>query len=573
MVFLLLIPDIILDRVFGSTTSTIRKIKPGKWVYTWYPNCRPDFGDTSMNENIKVIDLFAGPGGLGEGFSAFQTGGEYPFKIVASVEKEASAHRTLTLRAFYRQFRAKSVPEAYYEYLRSSNKVSAEEFFSERFPNQWEAAKAETLGGPKALGSEDHAEIFTAIEKALSGHKGAKVVIGGPPCQAYSLVGRARNKGIKGYVAEKDPRHFLYQEYLKVLDLVQPDIFVMENVKGILTAKVRGESIFAKIREDLRCPARALQSGREEIEYDLLPLAHPLGKSQDSERFQNKDFIIKAEEFGIPQARHRVIILGVRKHLTPKKTRNALLEMWRTKQQVTPEQILSDLPRLRSGLTKTESNDFKTWCDNLYQGFSKAYGSDKLPDSARPIAEAAYQAVHQDFRQGGRFVAHKTLTLSKMPEALSKWYRDERIGGVVNHEARNHMAEDLHRYFFASCYAAAEGGASPRASDYPDILAPAHKNWMSGNFADRFKVQAKNRVASTVTSHISKDGHYFIHYDPSQCRSLTVREAARIQTFPDNYFFEGNRTQQYVQVGNAVPPLLARHIAEAVFLILSTSGG
>ena len=131
------------------------------------------------------------------------------------------------------------------------------------------------------------------------------------------------------------------------------------------------------------------------------------------------------------------------------------------------------------------------------------------------------------------------------------------------------MPEDLHRYLFASCHASVNKGASPRSADYPEELAPAHKNWKSGNFADRFKVQAENRVASTVTSHISKDGHYFIHYDPSQCRSLTVREAARIQTFPDNYFFEGNRTQQYVQVGNAVPPLLARYIAEIVFGMLN----
>ena len=522
-----------------------------------------------MTDNIKVIDLFAGPGGLGEGFSAFKTPeGEYPFKISASVEKEVSAHKTLTLRAFFRQFLGREVPPEYYEYLRGSPKVSAEQFFSDKFPKEWAAAKQETLGGPKALGSEDHDEIFSKIEEQITGHTGKRIVIGGPPCQAYSLVGRARNKGIKGYVAEDDHRHFLYKEYLKVLDLVQPDIFVMENVKGILTAKVNGASIFEKIREDLVCPARALCSSRAEVEYELLPFAHPLQDHNLYGRYQNKDFVIRAEDYGIPQARHRVILLGVRKNLLPKELSGELLSDWRHDDPVTIGQVINNLPRLRSGLTRTKPNDFPAWKNNFERAFLKVYSGLAFSTKAQDNAKNAYESATEELSQGGRWVPAKQKLKSHLPDELKHWYEDECLPGFVNHEARNHMAEDLHRYLYASCYAAARDGISPRSRDYPENLAPKHKNWTTGNFIDRFKVQADNRVASTVTSHISKDGHYFIHYDPSQCRSLTVREAARIQTFPDNYFFEGTRTEQYVQVGNAVPPLLANHIAKVVFSLL-----
>jgi DNA (cytosine-5)-methyltransferase 1 len=129
------------------------------------------------------------------------------------------------------------------------------------------------------------------------------------------------------------------------------------------------------------------------------------------------------------------------------------------------------------------------------------------------------------------------------------------------------MRSDLHRYFFASTFACVHG-RSPVLEDFPTELLPVHKNvpeaLRDGTFHDRFNVQLAGHPATTITSHISKDGHYFIHYDPTQCRSLTVREAARIQTFPDNYFFEGPRTEQYKQVGNAVPPFLARQVAEIV---------
>ena len=138
------------------------------------------------------------------------------------------------------------------------------------------------------------------------------------------------------------------------------------------------------------------------------------------------------------------------------------------------------------------------------------------------------------------------------------------------------MASDLPRYLFVSAFGAARG-RSPVLSNFPEALLPTHKNVnKNGNkghqaFADRFKVQLANRPSSTITCHIAKDGHHFIHYDVAQCRSLTVREAARLQTFPDNYFFEGNQTEQYHQVGNAVPPFLAAQLADIVFSLFRTA--
>ena len=137
------------------------------------------------------------------------------------------------------------------------------------------------------------------------------------------------------------------------------------------------------------------------------------------------------------------------------------------------------------------------------------------------------------------------------------------------------MRSDLNRYLFSSSFAQAVS-RSPTLKDFPAELMPEHRNAPSsanGNhFADRFRVQLENRPATTLTSHISKDGHYFIHYDPAQCRSLTVREAARIQTFSDDYHFEGPRTEQYRQVGNAVPPYLAHQIANVVYQSIKPGG-
>jgi DNA (cytosine-5)-methyltransferase 1 len=152
--------------------------------------------------------------------------------------------------------------------------------------------------------------------------------------------------------------------------------------------------------------------------------------------------------------------------------------------------------------------------------------------------------------------------------ALRSWLIDPCLRTLPNNETRAHMPSDLARYLFASVYAEVTG-ISPKSDAFPKVLAPEHRNWASGKFTDRFRVQLRSNPSTTVTSHIAKDGHYFIHPDPEQCRSLTVREAARLQTFPDNYLFKGNRTEQFTQVGNAVPPYLAMQIGTALFSLLN----
>lgn len=523
-----------------------------------------------MKNKIKIIDLFAGPGGLGEGFSAYTPDGEhFPYKIVVSIEKEASAHATLTLRAFYRQFERGAAPTQYYDFLRGQFGKDPEELYK-LFPI--EAGKAKKEARCLTLG-EQNAEIYAAIDDEIS--KGELcVVIGGPPCQAYSLVGRARRSGESEYNAEKDSRNFLYKEYLKILARYKPIVFVMENVKGMLSAEVGGGSIFKQVLADLKNPCVSEGMGKGP-NYQIFSLVVP-----HEDKLDPTDFVIRAEQYGIPQARHRVILIGVQKDYVKKITKQFMLEK---SMPPTLEQLIGDLPKLRSGISKGK-DDGDVWTKtvissgkNLIKEISKISYQDiekKLLINYIKTAIVEVQTI-EDSR--GSTYSNFPLTKNRyksMPRKMACWFRDPKGNQLVcNHETRGHIVEDLARYLFASSWAGAaqEGGWSrpfPKPDDYPESLWPKHKNFHSGVFSDRFRVQIKYRYATTVTSHISKDGHYFIHYDASQCRSLTVREAARIQTFPDNYFFLGNRTQQYVQVGNAVPPMLAEKIASSVASIL-----
>ncbi len=521
-----------------------------------------------------VIDLFAGPGGLGEGFcsliSSHDSTNRALFSLAVSVEKEATAHATLSLRSYYRSLINNNLPlNNYYAWLNGESETLTATPDENLIQKETES---HTLLHELGANIEADEKLEQLILDKLKGFNKRAVLIGGPPCQAYSLVGRARNKGNNAYTAEGDHRHFLYKEYLKMVYRTEPSVFVMENVKGILSSKVNEERIFPNILKDLVAPYKALgkRSGKKYTIYSLVTNTK-FQYGNDPNAIDGLDFIIRSENYGIPQKRHRVILLGVEENINI--TPNKLKPHPTT---VNVHDVISDLPALRSRLSKGGDSPEKwaTLVNQISQELTcelKRIG--QPPELIQKIDHLLHNKLPYLATGSSRFnAATKESGEPLLPLHLESWYEDKYLTKVLNHESRGHIKDDLKRYLFISAYGQTFR-VSPKASDFPLFLAPNHKNWHSGKFADRFRVQLYDMPSSTVTSHISKDGHYFIHPDPVQCRSFTVREAARLQTFPDNYFFMGPRTKQYVQVGNAVPPLLAHQIAQIVHNILEQSEG
>ena len=318
----------------------------------------------------------------------------------------------------------------------------------------------------------------------------------------------------------------------------------MENVKGMISSRVDGGGLFQRVLEDLAGAGEG---------YHLLPLAQPRGP----EPFKGKDFLVRAEDHGVPQARHRVFVVGLRRDIAPPEDGAPLLG--RAEVPVSVLDAIGDLPRLRSGLSRHD--DPEAWRDAVLRQAGAILKSRKVPSPVRERLGALL--VDGLARDTLRCDHGRTGNGPRVDSELAGWLVDDRLDRVLNHETRGHIPKDLGRYLYAATHAEVMG-ASPKLSAFPEFLQPEHRNRASGDFADRFRVQVGDRPSSTVTSHISKDGHYFIHPDPRQVRSLTVREAARLQTFPDNYVFCGPRTTQYHQVGNAVPPFLALQIARVI---------
>jgi DNA (cytosine-5)-methyltransferase 1 len=532
---------------------------------------------------VPVIDLFAGPGGLGEGFARQEAA---DFRIVISIEKDEMAHDTLRLRAAHRALRR--LGEAVATTWRLWDSLIASEPWNVLFYRLRDCGdpliraaclEAEREALNLELGPSSRRQVSDEIRERLMpwmsrGSLPANIaLIGGPPCQAYSVVGRSRNRGIDGYTAEEDHRHFLYLEYLHVIAEFRPALFIMENVKGILSSRVQEQRIFETICRDLRRPGIASGMGTS-AEYVLLPLPRSQQLLDDP---HPDDFIVKAEEHGVPQARHRVIIMGVRRDVYDR-----LSVVPRLSFSVAPtvHDVIGDLPALQPQVSYRGSISSRQAIldDPVFDRAVAELQSAGHPASRR-IAQSMVQvrqAVRTCHVPAGSGDDRSVLTEARdQPRSLCRWLQDRRCRVLANHMSRAHMPSDLVRYLFVASYGAVMG-ESPRLHDFPKSLLPEHRNVDRDRvgdaiFKDRFRVQLADRFSMTVTSHIAKDGHAFIHPDHAQFRSLTVREAARLQTFPDSYVFLGNRTSQYTQVGNAVPPYLAWQIAGAAASILRSA--
>lgn len=413
----------------------------------------------------NFIDLFAGAGGLSEGF--IQAG----FEPVAHVEIEKSACNTLKTRAAYHHLKSTGKFEIYISYLKGE--ITREKLFSQ-VPNE---ILDSVINLP--IGEENNELIHEKIEKCLGKQK-VDLIIGGPPCQAYSLAGRSRSKT----KMEGDPRNYLFMQYAEYLEKYKPKMFVFENVLGLKSAK-GGHYL-------------------EEME-----------KLFNNKGYQIKLFTLEAKNFSVLQNRKRIVILGWNKN---KNLDIPNLEEIRTEGKYIVDDLLKDLPILNAGEGKDRYLKYRTKTTEYLESQALRNGIDILTQHvARP---------------------HREQDKEIYKIAVHKWdNKQERLN----------------------------------YNDLPEILK-THQNRTS--FFDRFKVVAADLPYSqTVVAHIAKDGHYYIHPDIKQNRSLSVREAARLQSFPDDYYFEGekegaNRTAAFKQIGNAVPPLMAKVIAENIIEIL-----
>lgn len=373
----------------------------------------------NIHHPIPVIDIFAGPGGLGEGFSSLTDEyGNRCFRIVLSIEKEKFAHRTLELRAFFREF-SKDTPKEYYEYLKGN--ITRDELF-QTYPVQ--AAKAQEIAWHAELGKNDEFPselIDQRICNALDG-AGTWVLIGGPPCQAYSVIGKARIQGSDPSQYENDSRHFLYKEYLRIITVHQPSVFILENVQGIISTTVKGMRIFQEIIRDLQTPYLTLDSANETTHctHDTLGYRLYSPTKPVSTEMNPTDFVVNMEKYGIPQKRKRVIIVGIRDNILkrPKilKSRKTLIPVKR---------VIEDLPKIRSSISGREK-EVKSWLTVIKEFKESEWINDsRINSDLRNLIIRKIKYIRNHIQQGGRFVPARVG-----PKYHPSWYIDKKLGGA-----------------------------------------------------------------------------------------------------------------------------------------------
>ena len=400
------------------------------------------------NKKYTFIDLFAGCGGLSEGF--YKEG----FKALAHVEIDKYCCSTLRERM------------KYYGY--SQNDIDKSVIESD--------IKADN--------------IINRIEYAV-GKSEVDMIIGGPPCQAYSSAGRARDEnGMKN-----DPRNYLFEHYVKILNHFKPKFFVFENVTGLLTTNIDGIKI-------LQLVFAALKKNFKIVE-------------------QPSTLLFNTANYGVPQIRKRLIIIGVRKDL-----------------DLRPEEIYESLKITHYDPDMSEEDSRKL---KKYVSVADAIGDLPIIHAGQKIKELSYN--------------------SKESNDYLSWVRSEGETLVFDHITRTQNEKDTERY---SEMAKNHWTFEQLLENRPDLNHEKKRV-----FNNSYTVQFWEKPARTIIAHLSKDGNQFIHPDYRQGRSLSVREAARLQSFPDNFRFSGSMCQQFKQIGNAVPPLFAQCIARNIKKVIN----
>lgn len=413
-----------------------------------------------INKRLTFIDLFAGAGGLSEGF--YRAG----FIPIAHVEKDSYAALTLKTRAAYHYCIENNLEDLYKEYY--YQKINREEFY-----NNIPFDKIDTIINEE-ISDKKFENIVTRIrqEKEHKVIKNIDLIIGGPPCQAYSLIGRNTNKLKK----QSDNRIYFYKLYASFLETFKPKMFVFENVPGLISFE--HGYIFDDLKETLAKAGYML------------------------------DFkILNASSFGVLQDRKRIIIIGWRRELNL-----SYPEFKKTGQTFVVNDLLGDLKKLPPGTINPPVEYSKSITEYLEQSEIRNGYNKVALHSTRP---------------------HNKIDLEIYKRAIYLW---------------NNKQERL---------------------SYEKLPKKLKNHNNQSAFLDRYKVVAGDKnAAHTLVAHIAKDGHYYIHPDIEQCRSISVREAARIQSFTDNFIFEGPRTATFTQIGNAVPPLMACSIAKSIKSLL-----